>query len=205
MEERPRGERSFLFFASALPHFNLKKLNIYSFFKKKSYAPFCKHVFIENYTSAAPGQLTITEENRHLLRSGYTSRRPEELAVLSRWVEEGEVLNEIYKGKPLAPAKFLDVILYSREQLAKEREAMPSKEDQGYPLPPETGPQWGIISLKAQDEPHETPMQPITAMRNALGRDQGGSGMPLDKKKYDEAVEYWRERAGIVRGSPSGE
>lgn len=136
--------------------------------------------------------------------------------MLSRWFEEGELLGEIYKGKPLAPAKFLDVILYSREQLEKERAAMPSKEDQAHPLPPgdgdgdggETGggsPQWGIISLKAQDEGHETPMQPITAMRNALGRDQGGSGVPLDKAKYDEAVEYWRERAAIVRGSPSGE
>ena len=134
--------------------------------------------------------------------------------MLSRWFEEGEVLGEIHGGKPLARAKFLDVILYSREQLEKERAAMPSKEDQAHPLPPppgegdgETGggPRWGIISLKAQDEGHETPMQPITAMRNALGRDQGGSGVPLEKAKYDEAVEYWRERAAIVRGSPSGE
>lgn len=124
---------------------------------------------------------------------------------MSRWFEEGEILSEIQKGKPLAPAKFLDVILYSREQLLKERAAMPSKKDQSHPLPPESGPMWGIISLKAQDENHETPMQPITAMRNALGRDQGGSGVPLDKVKYDEAVEYWRERAAIVRGSPSGE
>lgn len=127
---------------------------------------------------------------------------------MSRWFEEGEILAEISEGRPLAPAKFLDVILYSREQLVKEREAMPSKEDQSHPLPPGPeagGPRWGIISLKAQDESHETPMQPITAMRNALGRDQGGSGVPLDKEKYDEAVEYWRERAAIVRGSPSGE
>ena len=125
--------------------------------------------------------------------------------MLSRWFVESEILSEIYGGKPLAPAKFLDVILYSREQLVKERGAMPSKEDESHPLPPESGPQWGIISLKAQDEGHETPMQPITAMRNALGREEGGSGVPLDKKKYDEAVEYWRERAAIVRGSPSGE
>lgn len=191
--------RRFFFFSVPQPQ-NIKKN------QNSSYAPFCKHVFIENFTSAAPGCLEITEGNRHLVRSGYTSRRPEELAVLSRWFEEGELLREIYNGKPLTPAKFLDVILYSREQLEKERAAMPSKEDQACPLPPaETGPQWGIISLKAQDENHETPMQPITAMRNALGRDQGGSGVPLDKAKYDEAVEYWRGRAAIVRGSPSGE
>ena len=38
------------------------------------------------------------------------------------------------------------------------------------PVPPEP---WGVISIKAQDEPEETPMQPITAMRNALGREEG--------------------------------
>ena len=27
---------------------------------------------------------------------------------------------------------------------------------------------WGIISVKAQDEDFETPMQPITIMRNSL-------------------------------------
>ena len=52
-------------------------------------------------------------------------------------------------------AKYLDVILYSREQLVKEHEAMPSKGDaDALPQAP-----WGIISIKAQDEDHETPMQ----------------------------------------------
>jgi hypothetical protein len=40
---------------------------------------------------------------------------------------------------------------------------------------------WGIISVKAQDEGFETPMQPITMMRNALGREEGGSGVVLDR------------------------
>lgn len=52
-------------------------------------------------------------------------------------------------------AKFLDVILYSREQLVKEYEAMPGKGDPtSLPAAP-----WGIISIKAQDENYETPMQ----------------------------------------------
>ena len=29
---------------------------------------------------------------------------------------------------------------------------------------------WGIISVKAQDEDYETPMQPVTIMRNSLVR-----------------------------------
>lgn len=131
--------------------------------------------------------------------------------MLSRWFDEEEVVSQLNEGKPLSPAKYLDVILYSREQLVAERASMPSKggeDSETHPLPPgdDSGnPKWGIISLKGQDEPFETPMQPITAMRNALGREQGGSGVPLDREKYDEAVEYWRERAAIVRGSPSGE
>jgi hypothetical protein len=52
-------------------------------------------------------------------------------------------------------ARYLDIILYSREQLVKEYEAMPGKGDP-QALPPAP---WGIISIKAQDEDHETPMQ----------------------------------------------
>jgi hypothetical protein len=94
----------------------------------------------------------------------------------------------------LPEAKFLDIILYSREQVLKELEALPSKGN------PETIPDvpWGIISIKAQDEGFETPMQPITMMRNALGRDEGGSGVPLDKEKYRQAVDYWRHRVPVI-------
>ena len=61
-------------------------------------------------------------------------------------------------------AKFLDIILYSREQLSKEYEAMPSK-GEGADLPDAP---WGIISVKAQDEDHETPMQ-VGASFTGLG------------------------------------
>ena len=48
------------------------------------YAPFCKHIFVPNFTGARLGSLAITKENRLLLRSTYSRRRPEELPVLSR-------------------------------------------------------------------------------------------------------------------------
>ena len=41
-------------------------------------------------------------------------------------------------------------------------------------------------------------MQPITMMRNALGREEGGSGVPLEREKYNASVEYWRTHAPIV-------
>lgn len=57
---------------------------------------------------------------------------------------------------------------------------------------------WGIISIKGQLEDYETPMTPMTALRNALGKEEGGSGVPLDRAKYAESVEYWRKHASVV-------
>ena len=56
---------------------------------------------------------------------------------------------------------------------------------------------WGIVSVKAQDESFELPMQPITVMRNSLGADQGGSGVPLDAEAYRASVAYWEKHAPI--------
>ncbi|KNC53038.1 flagellar associated protein [Thecamonas trahens ATCC 50062] len=69
-------------------------------------------------------------------------------------------------------ADFLDIILYSSAQIAKEHEAMPS----GDPPPPADSYDWGIISIKGQAVNYEIPMNPITMMRNALGTESGGSG-----------------------------
>ena len=48
------------------------------------YASFCKHVFVPNFAGARLNALRITAENERHLRTGYSRRRPEELAVLSR-------------------------------------------------------------------------------------------------------------------------
>ena len=73
-------------------------------------------------------------------------------------------------------ADYLDIILYSKEQIIKENEAMGSV-DKNIDVPYD----YGIISIKAQDVDYECPMQPITAMRNSLGKEYGGSGVPLDE------------------------
>lgn len=55
-------------------------------------------------------------------------------------------------------------------------------------------------------EDYETPMQPITMLRNSLGRAEGGSGVPIDRKAYLESVAYWDQHAVIVAGDkPNGE
>lgn len=60
----------------------------------------------------------------------------------------------------------------------------------------ETAP-WGIVSIKVQDVDYELPMTPITAMRNALGKEEGGSGIPIDREAYMESVNYWKDHANI--------
>lgn len=153
------------------------------------YAPFCKHVFIPNeYDDVAVSALPITDANRHLLETAYARRRPEEFAVLTRFFPADKVT---------APrAEWLDIILYSREQLVKEHAALHgvSEEEVDGVLPQAP---WGIISIKAQGEGYETPMNPITMMRNALGKAEGGSGVQLVREEYEKATTYWEGHAMI--------
>ena len=144
------------------------------------YAPFCKHLFLETPSQTRCGFAPINDENRGLLKSGYLARREGELAVLERWFEDIE-----------APvATHLDVILYSHGQLLIEAEAFP--EDV-----PECD--WGIVSTLGVLKPEEPPMPPITQLRNALGPDEGGSGVAIDRAAYDKAVAFWQSHAAVKR------
>jgi len=135
------------------------------------YAPFCKLHVHPNWTSTRCLTVPITDDNRHLLRSAYEARTKDELPVLVRWFE----------GVEAPVANYLVVILYSREQLAKE----------GAPIDAD----WGIVGCLYTAEPEEIPMAPITMMRNALGVEEGGSGVPLDREAYRCAVEFWERNA----------
>jgi hypothetical protein len=149
---------------------------------KDGYAPFCKHVFLPNFAKTISGTLEITKENEHLLQSGYQKRTEKELPVLTRWFPHDKV--------KVQEAKYLDLILYSREQIIEENRKMGNETTDSEP--------WGIVSIKAQMEDYETPMTPITVMRNGLGMEHGGSGVPIDKTKYLESVEYWTNHAIIM-------
>ena len=74
------------------------------------YAPFCKHIFVPNFTTALPTFMKITPENEQFIRSGYEARRENELAVLVRWFDVSNMPKD-----SLQPATFLDIILYSKE------------------------------------------------------------------------------------------
>ena len=66
------------------------------------YAPFCKHLFIENFTDAISAYVKITPKNEAFLRSGYEARRENELAVLNRWLDKK--LLEASTGQPVSKA-----------------------------------------------------------------------------------------------------
>lgn len=158
--------------------FHSKKLSLVD-----GYAPFCKHVFIKNFADVTCGYAEITEQNKHLIRSCYESRKEDELAVLIQFLDRDEC--------PPPVATYLDIILYSREQVIKENISM------GVTPPDVNSPPWRIISVKGQLCDYELPMQPITIMRNALGTAEGGSGVPLDRSKYTESVAFWTNHVAI--------
>ncbi len=137
----------------------------------EGYAPFCKLHVHRNWTSTRGSVIAITEENRHRLRSAYEARNREELAVLVRWFE----------GIEPPVAKYLVPILYSAEQLARE----------GSPIEGD----WGIVGCLYTMEPAEIPMVPITMMRNTLGVEEGGSGVPMDREAYRRSVAFWERHA----------
>ena len=110
------------------------------------------------------------------------ARKSNELAVLIQYFDKDKV--------PAPLATHLDIILYSRDQIIEENLAMGE-------TPPATDAPWGIISVKGQLCDYELPMQPITMMRNALGKEQGGSGVSLDADKYRQSVEFWTENCAI--------
>lgn len=150
------------------------------------YAPFCKHIFLKNPTTTKAAFAPITEETRPMLRSGYVARRPGERAVLERW----------FDGIDAPRAAWLDVILYSHVQLTKEATDFPEEQ----PVP---DCDWGIVSIIGVLEPVEPPMPPITQLRNALGREEGGSGVPIDAAAYDMAVAFWDRHAAIRPDEPT--
>ncbi len=135
------------------------------------YAPFCELWVYENWTPTRVMAVPITDANRHLLRSAYEARTAKELPVLTRWFE----------GVDPPRATYLIVILYSAEQMAKE----------GDPIDAD----WGVVGCLPTAQPHEIPMAPITMLRNALGVEEGGSGVPLDRAAYQASVEFWETHA----------
>ena len=157
------------------------------------YAPFCKHIFIKNFVKDLKSEyIEINEETEKLIKSKYDARQKNELPVLIRYIP----IDSIDKSK-IPDAKFLDLILYSKEQIVKESIAMKMEESHIEYLK-NTDFDYGIISIKPINMDKELPFTPITMMRNALGVSEGGSGIEIDRKKYMDGVEFWSKNVMIL-------
>ena len=142
------------------------------------YADFCKLLVVKNFTNAKTGTLPITLENYQYLRSGYSARTESELLIMERWFE---------LPLPAPKAEYLVIVLYSKEQINKER-----KEDES-----EFEGDFGVVAILGQMSSNEEPMKPITMMRNALGIEEGGSGVPIDRDAYKKSVNFWSKNATV--------
>jgi hypothetical protein len=121
------------------------------------YAPFCKLFVYENWTSTLPDG------------AGHRGQPPPAAQRLRSAQPRGTAgTGALVRGVESPRANYLVVILYNAEQLARE----------GSPIEAD----WGIVGCIYTAEPEEVPMAPITMMRNALGVEEGGSGVPLDRR-----------------------
>jgi len=71
--------------------------------------------------------------------------------------------------------------MYSREQMHNENDLIDAD--------------CGVVGCLGMAEPKETPLAPITMLRNSLGVEEGGSGVPIDREAYTESVKFWDRHA----------
>ena len=144
---------------------------------KPGYAPFVKIARVKSPDVICP-IAKITPENKHLLKTRMTKRRDFEEEYEQRYFESKDV-----KG---IPSDHVDVILYSREQLASEPDGTP------------TGADWDIISINAEPTPEATPMAPETMKRNMKGPESGGSGHQHSPEELSKSESFWSNHAMIM-------
>lgn len=141
---------------------------------------FCKYLVIKNDFDVKCAVREITLDIYPYIRTDYVQRTPDELPVLSRFVQ----LPPGFKGQK---ANYIVLVLYSREQLQKEFK--PKEEGQEFYF--DDNVEWGIVSIMGTLLPYPDPLVPVTIMRNALGIEEGGNGETLNRKVYNESVEFW--------------
>lgn len=140
---------------------------------------FCKYLVIPNEFDVKCAVREITLDIYPYIRTDYAQRTPDELAILTRFVQ-------LPPGFRSQKANYIVFVLYSREQLEKE---FKPKEGQEFYF--DDSVEWGVVAIMGTMEPKPDPLVPITIMRNALGVEEGGNGEKLNKEVYKNSVEFW--------------
>ncbi len=142
---------------------------------------FCKYAYIPAKDIGYKGRATIAwiKGNEAHIRSAYVYRmndHAKELQYLDRWLDKEHV-----EG---APASFIAVVLYTKEQLYKEGLLIQAA--------------YGIVAAQVEPTKQISPMTPATIERNSMGPEFGGNGTPIDRTYHDYACAFWSMWA-IVR------
>jgi hypothetical protein len=150
-------------------------LNLYPQDCPQGLYPFSRIVPLYNgiYSKFDCRIVKITSKNAKYLKSDYVARRDDEIPYLKRWFPK----NAPVKG---VKSDHVDVILYNKEQLAKE--GTPIKSD------------WGIVCINVELK-ERTPLSPTTMINNQMGIMFGGNGEILNVKDYNKSVEFWKNHA----------
>lgn len=148
------------------------------------YADFCKTISICNILPSGkirfPKLMCSTIDRTQAFKkqgrlcTRYEARHEGELPVLVEWVE----------GVEIVPAPYIHLVVYGSEQMKLEGE-----ETQDY--------DYLIVSIQTGQLEKIEPMKPITAMRNVLGIEFGGSGIALDEQAYQESIHFWQKYISI--------
>lgn len=120
----------------------------------------------------------IDSSNRSKVYTEQYVRNPGEKPVTMRYIE-GE----------MRPAKFVQVVCYRADVLAKDNDRSNNAE-------------WKIIAVNAQLD-KITPMHPATMLRNA-NHDEGGTYREYSDKEWLDAYDYWATHAYVkVKSEPT--
>lgn len=150
-------------------------LNLYPQDCPKGLYPFSRIVplYNEPYNQLECRIVKITPRNAKYLKSDYVARTKDEIPYLKRWFPKGAPVKGV-------KADHIDVILYNKAQLAKEKTRIKSD--------------WGIVCINVEME-KRSPITPTTMVNNQMGIKFGGNGQKLNTKQYLESVEFWKNHA----------
>jgi len=142
---------------------------------------FCKYLIIENmFQEIKASTIKLDLTTYPYVETEYIARTEDELPVLTRYVR-------LPNDFEIPMAKYLVIILYSREQLEKEHK---SKSELPFYL--DENVEYGIVAILGTEKQEADPMVPITQFRNALGIEHGGNGVSLNREYYLKSVEFWK-------------
>jgi len=153
---------------------------------------FCKYLVFSNSTPEIKSQVAKIDLSIYpYIRTGYSARTPDELPVMSRWAE-------LPPGFAQPTAAYVVCVLYTREQLSAEfYKKIATDEQDGTPFYLPDSVKYGIVAIMGTMEPDADPLIPVTMMRNALGMEEGGNGVELNRESYMKSVQFWETHVMI--------